>query len=375
MTWNVWHVSPFITGIFFILGVFTLHQVSYDSLKSFFDTRKIKYNETRFNSWYGVSYMLIFIFSMQATLVGTSIAWQFMNFQLLALIFCAYFLNIHVPYKYFIPIIVFYMIVNGTVGYWQSWCHGITLMMFYQSMNHYRRHNTSDHPFFSYLGMVFSFGFLLWFFVKIKFNLTWTTFWEEFFYLLIFEVLLYSYVSMILRESSLKFNLVKLANHDALTNVENYAAYSSEIKQLFDSSMNNHLHLSMMMFDIDHFKKINDKYGHLAGDAVLEYVVQVAQTVIDENDPNIKLYRTGGEEFNVLFPSYDLKATSSTVQEIFQALNHLSIDYNGQTINLTISAGVSTLESSDKTPTEFYSRADDNLYNSKKNGRMQVTSI
>lgn len=374
MTWNIWHVSPFITGVFFILGVFTLYQVIYDGVKTALNARKIKFNEDRLNSMFGVIYMLIFIFSMQATLVGTSIAWQFMNFQLLALIFCAYFLNINVPYRYFVPIIVFYMVVNGTIGYWESWCHAITLMMFYKSMNHYRRRTNNDHPFLSYLGMVVCFGLLLWFFVKIKFGFSWITFWEEFAYLVIFETLLYSYVAMLLRDSNLKLHLLTFANHDALTKAENYGAYSTEVKYLFDNSLKNNLHLSMMMFDIDHFKHINDTYGHLAGDAVLQHVVKVVETVIENNDPQVKLYRTGGEEFNVLFPGYDLDATEPIVREIFQSLNHLDVVFNGKRIKITVSAGVSAVVAADHDQNDFYSRVDDNLYHSKKNGRKQITA-
>lgn len=218
------------------------------------------------------------------------------------------------------------------------------------------------------------FSSLLWMFMKIKFNLTWSTYLEEWSYVIIFDTLLYSYVGMILRDSQLKLHLLEFANHDALTKTQNYAAYSSQIKYLFNDCANNKLHLSMMMFDIDHFKSINDTYGHLAGDQILQHVVDVAQTVIDANDPKVKLYRTGGEEFNILFPGYDLAATESIVREIFLALNHLTVNINDQTIRMSISVGVSTISSQDTNPIDFYKRVDTNLYYSKKNGRMQITT-
>jgi len=375
LTWNVWHVAPFLTSIFFILGVFTLYQVLYDWIKTYLDLKKINFNHKAFNSWFGVLYMLIFIFSMQSSLVGQSISWEFMNFQIIALIFCAYFLNIRVPYFYFIPIIIAYMIFNNSIGYWQSWCHAISLMLTYWSFNYVRRHEDNKRPFIKYITTGIFFGFLMWFFVSLKFSLSISTFLEEWSYLIIFEILLYCYIAMMLRNNDLRTHLMEFANHDALTKTENYAAYSSEMKYLFNNSQHNKLNLSMMMFDIDHFKEVNDTYGHLAGDIVLQHVVDVVQTVIDANDTRIKLYRTGGEEFNVLFPSYDMSSIEGIVREMFTAVNHLGVEVDGQTIMVSISMGVSQISKADKLPNDFYERVDDNLYISKRNGRMRITAI
>ncbi|MBL3530224.1 GGDEF domain-containing protein [Companilactobacillus zhachilii] len=374
MTWSIWRVSPFISGVFFILGVFTLYQVMYDGLKTVLRAKKIKVDEDKINSYFGVIYMGIFIISMQATIVGTPVSWQFMNFQLIALVFCAYFLNIHVPYYIFFPIMVAYMFFNGSLGYWESWCHGVTLVAYYSSLNIIRRRQHSDYPFVAYILSGVFFGSLLWFFMLIKFDLAWSTLFEELSYFIIFQVLLYSYVTMILRDSKLKLHLLEFANHDALTKTENYAAYVTEIRSLFDLSTKNNLHLSMMMFDIDHFKHVNDTYGHLAGDKVLRHVAEIVQTVIDENDPTVKLFRTGGEEFNVIFPGYDLPSTEPIVRQIFMAVNHSDVEVNGKTISLTISVGVSTISQADLEPNDFYARVDGNLYQSKENGRTQITA-
>lgn len=375
MTWHVWQVSPFITSIFFILGVFTLYQVLYDWFKSISHYKNLKITDDQLKDVFGILYMLIFIFSMQATIVGKSISWEFMNFQIMAIIFCAYFLNIHIPYRYFIPIVLVYMIFNSSIGYWESWCHAWTLIMCYESFNHIRRMQEENHRFIRYMMVGIVYGGLMWFFVMVKFNLTLSTFYEEWFYLVIFEILLYSYVNMILRDSKLKIHLLEFANHDALTKAENYAAYMTEIQYEFESCQRNKLHLSMMMFDIDHFKHVNDTYGHLAGDKVLQHVADVAQTVINDNDPKVKFYRTGGEEFNVVFPGYDLESAKDIVNEIFVALNHLPIDINGKKIYISISMGVSTISSKDVQPNDLYSRVDDNLYHSKNNGRMQITAF
>ncbi|MFC6176102.1 GGDEF domain-containing protein [Companilactobacillus huachuanensis] len=338
------------------------------------NSKGIHFDEDLLNSWLGVGYMGIFIISMQMTLVHTSISWQFMNFQLIALIFCAYFLNIHVPYYYLYPLIISYMFINGSFGYWESWCHSIVLLTFYETLNYLRRKQHNDHPFIFYILSGVIFGGLLWFFMREKFGFTWQTYFEEWAYLIIFEMLLYSYVGMILRDTNLKVHLLEFANHDALTKTENYAAYVTEIRNLFDTSFENNLSLSMMMFDIDHFKQVNDTYGHLAGDKVLRHTADVVETVIAENDPNVKLYRTGGEEFNVIFPNYDLSSTEPIVRQIFMALNHLDVELNDKSISITVSVGVSTIAQTDLEPNDFYSRVDGNLYHSKKNGRMQITA-
>jgi len=374
LTWHVWQVSPFITSVFFILGIFTLYQVLYEGLKNFVESKNINIDADVLNSWFGVLYMLIFIFSMQANIVGTNVSWQFMNFQLMGLVFCAYFLNIKVPYYFFIPVMMLYMVFNGSIGYWESWIHAIALFCFYTTLNRFRRYQKNTHPFIYYIVPSSFFGAILWLTMKIKFALSWTTYSEELAFLIIFQILLYSYVTMILRDSELKMHLMEFANHDALTKTENYAAYTSEIKYLFNNSKESNLDFSMMMFDIDHFKLVNDTYGHLSGDKVLQQVVDVAQTVIEENDPRVKLYRTGGEEFNILFPGYDLNSTQVIVNQIFTSVNNLDVKITNNKIPISISVGVSTLSDVDKLPNDFYKRVDANLYYSKKHGRMQVTS-
>lgn len=373
MTWSVWRVSPFITSIFFILGIFTLYEVLYEALKDFLKAKNFTIDDDRLNAWCGLIYMLIFIFGIQIPVAGTTLSWQFMNFQLMGVVFCAYFLNIKVPYYYFIPVLLIFMYLDGSLGYWESWCHGIVLMAFYVTLNYFRRHQKL-HPFVYYSTSGVVFGALLWFFMKIKFDLPWTTYLEEWIYFVIFQLLLYSYVTMILRDSELKIRLTEFANHDALTKTQNFAAYTSEIKHSFTESQKNQLTLSMMMFDIDHFKQVNDTYGHLAGDKILQHTAEVVQTVIDENDSKVKLYRTGGEEFNVLFPGYDLPSTSTIVNQIFMAVNHLKVDVGDREIAISISVGVSMMSKKDVDPNDFYVRVDNNLYNSKKHGRSQITS-
>lgn len=376
MTWLVWRVSPFITSIFFILGVFTLFEVLVDWIKVKLHSKDINIKDHTVESVVGIIYMLIFSFGMQYSILGQSYSWEFMNFQLIAIVFCAYFLNIRIPYYFLLPIVLLFMIYNSSVGYWESWCHAITLIIFYVTMNKgYLWSQKLKSPLFFYLGAGIFFGALLWYFMKLKFDLSWTTYVQELSYLVIFELLLYSYVRMLFRDDRLKARLAEVASHDALTKALNYSAYETEVKYLFKNSKDNNLSFSMVMFDIDHFKRVNDTYGHLAGDRVLQHTVDVVQTVLNANDSSVKLYRTGGEEFNILFPNYDLKGTQIIVEEIFTALNHLKVETDEKKIEISVSMGVSQISNKDVTPNDFYKRVDNNLYYSKKHGRMQITTI
>lgn len=266
------------------------------------------------------------------------------------------------------------MVFNHSIFYWQSWCHALSILLSYWSFNYIKRHPSRHHPFIYYMTVGIVWGGILWTFVAIKFNLSLNVFLQEWGYLIIFEILLYSYIGMLIRESKLRGHLLDFANHDALTKTQNYAAYTSEIEKIFDDNLNNNLDLSMMMFDIDHFKQINDTYGHLAGDKVLKAVAKTTQEIINDNDPQVKLFRTGGEEFNIIFPNYDLQSTESIVNKIFEALNNLTVESNKKNIKITVSVGVSAISKKDETPNEFYDRVDKNLYHSKENGRKQITA-
>ncbi len=371
MTWSYWRISPFVTSIFFILGVLTLYWVLFNWITSWFHARHINIDDDTINAWHGVIYMLVFVFVMQLSVIGQANSWEFVNFHLIAVIFCAFFLNIRMPYYTLLPVVIVYMVFDQSIFFWESWSYAAVFVGFFWSLNYLRLWvQKHAHSWVYYYGTVGFFGGVLWGLIKVKYSLSWENTLQEYGYLLIFAGLLYAYVNMLTQDSEIKLRLAQFASHDALTQT---AAYTEHIKYLFDDSTANNLNLSMMMFDIDHFKHVNDTYGHLAGDRVLQEVSETVQTVLSENDPKVKLYRTGGEEFNVLFPGYDLVSTRAIVRQIFAAVNHLVVKYGDQEIAVSISVGVSTLHQADDSPVDFYNRVDQNLYFSKRHGRMRVT--
>jgi len=376
MTWSSWQLSPFVTSIFFILGVLTLYWVLFNWITTWFHARHIDVDDDTVNAWHGVIYMLTFVFVLQLSVVGRADSWEFVNFHLIAVVFCAYFLNIRMPSYVLLPLVIVYMAFDQSIFFWESLSYALVFVAFFWAMNSLRIWvQTKRYQWLYYFISVAFFGNFLWYLIKVKYQLSWSNCLQEYSYFLIFACLLYAYVNMLSQDSEVKLRLAKFASHDALTQTENFAAYTESIKYMFANSAKNNLSLSMMMFDIDHFKQINDTYGHLAGDRVLQSVSDTVHTVLRANDSQVKLYRTGGEEFNVLFSGYDLKSTTGIVDQIFSAVNHLVIKFEDQEITVSISIGVSELSQEDISPSDLYNRVDQNLYYSKRNGRMQITAV
>jgi len=131
--------------------------------------------------------------------------------------------------------------------------------------------------------------------------------------------------------------------------------------------------LSMILFDIDHFKKINDTYGHVAGDAVLKHLAWVVCSSIriegEKVERNIPA-RYGGEEFIILFKDCGLKeAAFNYGEKMRRRIEQETFTYEGKTIPLTVSLGAATLGPLENIPDLMVLRADAALYRAKEQGR------
>ncbi|WP_419418813.1 diguanylate cyclase [Legionella sp. D16C41] len=130
---------------------------------------------------------------------------------------------------------------------------------------------------------------------------------------------------------------------------------------------------SVLMLDLDHFKKINDTYGHDAGDAVLKELGHILQDIIRVGDIAA---RYGGEEFVVAFYHIDHKATLNRAENIRQAVAKVQIRYGAQQVGpITVSIGLAMYPSDGRAPTELIDAADKALYFAKNNGRNQIVSF
>ncbi|MBA6296663.1 diguanylate cyclase [Colwellia sp. MB02u-9] len=168
----------------------------------------------------------------------------------------------------------------------------------------------------------------------------------------------------------LKEEFKKLANTDPLTNLYNRRYLTEQAEQEYHRAKRYSLSLTVMTIDIDHFKSINDKFGHPAGDQVLIAVAQQLKTNLRKIDI---LARIGGEEFSILLPETSAAAGMKLAERIRTEQSNLKIvgDWPGE-IKLSVSIGVSSFLSDDESFDTMFSRADKALYQAKNYSRNKV---
>jgi diguanylate cyclase (GGDEF)-like protein len=156
-----------------------------------------------------------------------------------------------------------------------------------------------------------------------------------------------------------------LATKDYLTGINNRGNFFNLASAMMERSRQETLHMYIAMLDIDHFKSINDRYGHNIGDAALKEFSKIVLENIDQSDV---FGRIGGEEFAIALLNEDQKATLQKLNQLREAISKITLDKEGEVIHFTVSIGVTVLNSSDTIDTVL-DRADQELYSAKKDGR------
>ena len=172
-----------------------------------------------------------------------------------------------------------------------------------------------------------------------------------------------------LRNALLYREAIQSAFIDALTEVKNRAAFDSNFKREIELSHRKATDLSLIVFDIDHFKRVNDRYGHSVGDLALKNVAQTVEATIRSSDA---LYRVGGEEFAVVLNGTDKQGASLLAERIRRNIEALAFT-QPKGLHVTLSLGIATLMAKD-TPSSLFARADEALYAAKKSGRNRVVT-
>jgi len=129
--------------------------------------------------------------------------------------------------------------------------------------------------------------------------------------------------------------------------------------------------LGFLMLDIDHFKRINDVHGHLAGDYVLKEVARVLQQRVRRDEI---LARYGGEEFAVILPETNLQGAHALAEGLRERIEESRFTFQGESIRVTISIGGAMLNDGDRTGMDLIKRADEKLYEAKRSGRNRVVT-
>ncbi|MAY42035.1 MAG: hypothetical protein CMI05_06995 [Oceanospirillaceae bacterium] len=163
--------------------------------------------------------------------------------------------------------------------------------------------------------------------------------------------------------------LHKLSMIDNLTNIYNRRYFFEMSKNIISTAQRDKTDVALLMLDVDFFKKINDKYGHQAGDFILVNLAKEIEKTIRLNDI---FARVGGEEFTILFNNTSLNGAKVIAEKIRRAIEVKPFTFEGVPIQITISIGLSELGTENNSIEQLYSIADQNLYVAKKTGRNKV---
>ena len=165
--------------------------------------------------------------------------------------------------------------------------------------------------------------------------------------------------------NSLQEELNKVYNElniDSLTKAYSRNVFEKDIEKFIKAGKDKSLNASIVIFDLDYFKTINDTYGHLVGDFVLIKVVQFVKNIIRAED---RIYRFGGDEFIIVFNRIDKKLIEKIVEKIRKKVELTKLKYKEHILNLTLSIGVACHIQGDSLES-WLNRADKALYDSKK---------
>ncbi len=163
--------------------------------------------------------------------------------------------------------------------------------------------------------------------------------------------------------------LERLASSDSLTELDNRRCFFDKAGAEAVRARRYGHPLSLQMLDIDHFKAINDRYGHIAGDRVLMAVADVLRANLRHSDIAARL---GGEEFAILLPETSIDDASVHAERIRQSVAALSIAHGSDRLTLTVSIGIAGMGANDESIEPILMRADKSLYRAKEEGRNRV---
>ena len=182
-----------------------------------------------------------------------------------------------------------------------------------------------------------------------------------------------STVVLVLTNRTISFyqkDIETMASKDKLTGLYNRHALDMLFKQVLLDLKRHPTDLSLLLLDIDHFKQINDTYGHLAGDAILKHIAELISQRLREVDI---VSRWGGEEFLIILKGCDIKTATNKAEELRLGIMNNPLSYEKNTIECTASIGIAVYEEDDGSD-DMINSADRAMYKAKEQGRNRVCS-
>ncbi|MEN6485332.1 MAG: GGDEF domain-containing protein [Syntrophobacteraceae bacterium] len=159
---------------------------------------------------------------------------------------------------------------------------------------------------------------------------------------------------------------------DALTGIPNRRAYERRVREELQRFVRYQQNFSLILFDLDHFKLVNDNYGHWAGDKCLKELIKRIKPTLRESD---YLARYGGEEFVIVLPGTDQESAYKVGERLVRIIEKTRFLYQGQEIPLTISVGVTQVCGSDQNHEAIFNRVDKAMYEAKQSGRNRAVLV
>lgn len=175
--------------------------------------------------------------------------------------------------------------------------------------------------------------------------------------------------SLSIKNAQLFTRIEEMARRDGLTGLLNHASFQESVGELFAEAREGKSTVSVIMSDIDHFKKFNDTWGHQAGDHVLREVSKLWKAVLPDH---AILARYGGEEFICALPGEDMNRAAELAELLRSHTEERALDFEGQELRVTSSFGVSQFQESLASHEELVKIADEALYRAKEAGRNRV---
>lgn len=161
---------------------------------------------------------------------------------------------------------------------------------------------------------------------------------------------------------------IMLAHCDMLTGVKNRSTFDESLVREINLAQRHSHDFTMLIIDIDFFKKVNDTYGHKVGDDALKTIAQTIKQCVRTTD---MLFRYGGEEFVVLLGNTDCEKSYVIADRILESVREINMQVKGQVLDLTVSIGMACLNIQDNSESLF-NRADGAMYSAKNDGRDQI---
>ena len=158
---------------------------------------------------------------------------------------------------------------------------------------------------------------------------------------------------------------------DSLTQLNNRAYFQEQLREGIAAGPTLDFPVSLILFDIDHFKSFNDNYGHLAGDAILKQIGYILKRILRKNED--VLCRVGGEEFGVVLNGVPPERVAEIAERLRSSVEKHIFLHDGREFHVTISIGYANLPNQATTPEELIEAADQAMYMSKNRGRNRVT--